>query len=104
MTRWTSRRTLGAILLIVGAAILQGCVYDPYTGTYVPCCAAYPAYGGYAYPAYGSYGYPPYRGYYGAPPAGAYPGSSYQGPSYQGQGYQGQGYQGGRYQGPPPPP
>ncbi|HUB11927.1 MAG TPA: hypothetical protein VMB34_08220 [Acetobacteraceae bacterium] len=41
------------IVAIVALAAVEGCAYDPYTGTYVPCCA-YPA-----YPAYG-YGY----GYY----------------------------------------
>ena len=43
MTRWFTRRTLTAILLVVGAAMLQGCVYDRSTGTYGP----YPAPGGY---------------------------------------------------------
>jgi hypothetical protein len=59
MSRWFNRRTLTAVLLIAGAAVLQGCVYDPNTGGYYPCCT-YPAYG-YGYPAYG---YPAY-GYYG---------------------------------------
>jgi len=49
------RAPLLALFLVGAAALVQGCVYDPYTGTYVPCCA-YPAYG------YGYYGYP---GYYG---------------------------------------
>ena len=41
------RKTLAAaVVLIVAMATLQGCAYDPYTGTYVPCCA-YPAYGYY---------------------------------------------------------
>jgi hypothetical protein len=70
MIRWFNRRTLAAILLIVGAGMLQGCTYDPSIGAYVPCCAAYyPAYGPYAYPVYGGYPYPanayPYG--YGAP-------------------------------------
>ena len=48
-------------LLLVAVGALQGCAYDPYTGTYVPCCA-YPA-----YPAYGyGYGY----GYYPPPVVG----------------------------------
>ncbi len=108
MTRWFNRRTLTAALLAVGVGMLEGCVYDPYTGTYVACCAAYPAYGGYSYPAYGGYGYSTYRGYYGAPryyaaPQGApYQGQGYQGPAYQGPAYQGQGYQGQVYRGPTP--
>jgi hypothetical protein len=55
MTGWCNRRTLGVTLLIVAAAMLQGCVYDPYIGAYVPCCT-YPTYGYSGYPAYGSYG------------------------------------------------
>jgi len=50
-------KTLAAAIVLTGAvAALQGCAYDPATGTYVPCCAypaAYPAYP--AYPAYGYY-------------------------------------------------
>jgi len=47
-------KTLAAVLVLTGAmATLQGCAYDPATGTYVPCCA-YPA-----YPAYPPYGYYP---------------------------------------------
>lgn len=38
-----------ALLLVAGMGALQGCAYDPYTGTYVPCCA-YPAYGYGYYP------------------------------------------------------
>ena len=53
------RRSLTAIVLTAGATLLQGCVYNPYTGGYDTCCA-YPAYGygytTYGYPAY-SYGY-----------------------------------------------
>lgn len=45
-----------ALLLALGVGTLQGCAYDPSTGTYVPCCA-YPAYP--AYPAYGYGYYPP---------------------------------------------
>ncbi len=46
-------KTVGAaVVLIVAVATLQGCAYDPYTGTYVPCCV-FPAYSG--YPAYGYY-------------------------------------------------
>ena len=84
MTMWFNRRTLAATLLIVGAAMLQGCVYDPYTGAYVPCCA-YPAYG--YYPAGGGYAYPAYGGYGGAVVVGG--GGYYRG------GYGGGGYRGG---------
>jgi hypothetical protein len=91
MTRWCNRRTMTTILLIAGAAILQGCVYAPYPGAY----GSYPGYGGYGYQAYG--------GYYGAPRYYAAPqGGGYQGQVYQGQGYQSQGYQGQGYRGPTP--
>lgn len=43
------------MFLVIAVGMLQGCAYDPYTGTYVPCCA-YPAYA--PYPAYGYYGPP----------------------------------------------
>jgi hypothetical protein len=46
------------LLLLAAAGMLSACAYDPYTGTYVPCCA-YPYYG-----YYGSYGYPAYYRYY----------------------------------------
>jgi hypothetical protein len=46
------KKIAATIALIAAVAALQGCAYDPYTGTYVPCCA-YPA-----YPAYGYYGPP----------------------------------------------
>lgn len=46
------KKIAGVLVLVIAVAALQGCAYDPYTGTYVPCCA-YPAYGG--YPAYGYY-------------------------------------------------
>jgi hypothetical protein len=98
MTRWCNRRTLTAILLIVGAGMLQGCVYNPYTGTYTPCCAYPGYYGGYPYAYGGGYSYPANGGYYSAP--AGYQGQ-YHPPVYQGQGYQGQGYQG---RPPPPPP
>lgn len=78
---------LRTILALAGvAAVLGGCVYDPYTGTYVPCCNYYGYPYGYAYPrpyyyrpapyAYPQGGYPqaPYggqqQGPYGAPPPG----------------------------------
>ncbi|HET8996198.1 MAG TPA: hypothetical protein VFN42_05980 [Acetobacteraceae bacterium] len=67
MSKW-----LAAVSLLLGAAMLQGCVYDPNAGTYAP--AAGYGYGG--YPGYGGYGYPAY-GY----PASSYP--AY-GPSYGG--------------------
>ncbi len=43
----------GCMVAGIGAGLLlAGCAYDPYTGTYVPCCtyAPYP-YPAYAYPA-----------------------------------------------------
>ena len=46
-------RTACGIVLILGIGVLQGCVYDPYTGAYAPCCA-YPAYGYYPAPYAGS--------------------------------------------------
>jgi hypothetical protein len=73
------RRLVGLLVLTLTAALLAGCAYDPYTGTYVPCCGYYgspyyrtPYYG---YPrTYAPYGYP--SGPYMAPPQGqpgAYP-------------------------------
>ncbi len=83
------------ILALAGvAALLGGCVYDPYTGTYVPCCNYYGYPYGYAYPrpyyrpapyAYPQGGYP--QGGY---PQGGYPQAPYGGP------------QQGPYGGPPP--
>jgi hypothetical protein len=75
-----ARRML-AMALILGAGVaLSGCVYNPYTGTFVPCCGYY----GYPYYGYPYYRYPPpyYYGpqsapYYAPPPAsqpGVYPG------------------------------
>jgi hypothetical protein len=72
------RRVAGLMALALSAILPAGCVYNPYTGTYVACCGYY----GYPYyrypyyrypPAYASYGYPP--GPYMAPPGqpGAYP-------------------------------
>ena len=66
------RRLMTMIVVVVGTILLAGCVYDPYTHQYVPCCA-YPAY--YGPPAY--YGYPApygYPGYYGG---GGYVGGGY---------------------------
>jgi len=59
------RRSFSVILLLVGAGIIEGCVYDPYTGTYVPCCTYYRPWG-YPPPPPPAYGYP---GYYARPPA-----------------------------------
>ena len=42
------RRIAGLLALTLTAALLVGCVYDPYTGTYAPCC------GYYGYPYYGN--------------------------------------------------
>jgi hypothetical protein len=114
-----------AILVLVGAAaLLAGCVYDPYTGAMVPCCNYY-GYPYYRYPApYSPYGYPsPYGApqaaqpgtYQGQPgtdqgPPGGYqdPSGGYQAPptGYQGQpgGYQAPPGQGAPGQGPPPGP
>jgi hypothetical protein len=63
------RRT-GAVLALAGAAaLLSGCVYDPYTGGYYPCCNYYGApYYRYPPPAY----YPPPPNY-GPGPAGGPP-------------------------------
>ncbi|MEJ0015958.1 MAG: hypothetical protein WDN25_05230 [Acetobacteraceae bacterium] len=65
-------RRLGTLLVLTLATpLIAGCVYDPYTGTYVPCCSYY---SGYRYPM--PY-YPPYP-----PPV------QYQPPPYQPGGYQ----------------
>lgn len=69
-------RTDAAVLALV-AGLVTGCAYDPYTGSYVPCCSSY----GYPYGGYG-YRYPP--SYY--PPSG-YPQPSYGAPAYQQQPY-----------------
>jgi hypothetical protein len=68
-------RVIPALLaLTLTALLLGGCVYDPYTGTYVPCCGyyGYPYYGyryPYRYPGpYAPYGYR--SGPYGPPPQG----------------------------------
>lgn len=61
------RRWAAALALAITAVLLAGCVYDPYTGTYVPCCNYYPSpYYGYP-PPYYPYGYPP-PGPYAQPP------------------------------------
>jgi hypothetical protein len=53
------RRWRLPVLLAAAAALLGGCVYDPYSGTYAPGVAAAPAYGYYPgyYPGY-AYGGP----------------------------------------------
>ena len=65
------QRIAGLLALTLTAALLVGCVYNPYTGTYAPCCGYYgnPYYGNpyYRYPPpYAPYGYP--SGPYMAPP------------------------------------
>lgn len=64
------RRCGGLAMLLGLAAMLAGCVYDPYTGGYYPCCA-YPYQQPYAAPYYRApapgYGYPP-PGYPPPPP------------------------------------
>jgi hypothetical protein len=50
-------------LLTLTTALLVGCVYDPYTGTYVACCGYY----GYPYYGYPYYRYPPTYAPYGYP-------------------------------------
>jgi hypothetical protein len=76
----TAVRRVLPVALVLATGVLAGCTYDPYTGTYVPCCGYY----GYPYYGYPSYRYPPPPYYYGprtspyymAPPPGqpgAYP-------------------------------
>ncbi len=77
-------RQIAAIFaLALCVSLLTGCVYDPYTGSWQPCCSyygyPYPYPYGYRYPPpyYAPYGYRP--GPYGAPPPaqpGAYPSQS----------------------------
>lgn len=62
-------RQCGSLAVLLGlAAMLAGCVYDPYTGGYYPCCA-YP-YQPYSTPYYRSpgYGYPAQPNYQPPPP------------------------------------
>ena len=69
------RRIATLLALMATASLLAGCVYDPYTGTYAPCCNYY-SYPYYRYPYY-PYGYPgPYMT---PPPAqpGTYPSQPY---------------------------
>jgi hypothetical protein len=80
--RWSG----GLLALVATASLLGGCAYDPYTGTYYPCCGYY----GYPYYRYPYYRYPPPYPY-GYPSAQPYmmqpqgqPGGGYQAPqSYQ---------------------
>jgi hypothetical protein len=70
------RRFAWLLTLAVTALVLTGCVYDPYTGTYRPCCGYY----GYPYSGYPYYRYPPPYAPYGytqaptAPPPQGQPG------------------------------
>jgi hypothetical protein len=56
-------RRLVAVALLLAASVLAACVYDPYTGAYVPCCGYY----GTPYYGYPYYRYPPPY-YYGPQP------------------------------------
>jgi len=81
------RRMPGLLALASAASLLGGCVYDPYTGAYYPCCGYY----GYSYYRYPYYRYPPPypSGYPSAQPymmqqPQGQPGGGYQAPqSYQ---------------------
>jgi len=68
------RRCGGLAVLLAMAATLAGCVYDPYTGAYYPCCA-YP-YQPYPGPYYRAPGY----GYQAPPPGYQAPPGGYQAP------------------------
>jgi hypothetical protein len=74
----------GWMVAVAASALLGGCQYDPYTGTYVPCCSYYGYPYGYPYqpPVYAyppGYGAPPAG--YGAPPPGySAPPAGYSGP------------------------
>lgn len=65
---------LSAVVALAGAAaLLGGCVYDPYTGLYEPCCNYYGSpYGYYRYPPpyYGPGPYGPQQGPYQGSPQG----------------------------------
>jgi hypothetical protein len=62
------------IMALAAAVLLGGCVYDPYTGSYEPCCA---------YPGPYAYSYPPQPVPYAAPPAAGQPGPEYAPPPPQ---------------------
>jgi len=70
-------RSARLLAAVAAAGLLAGCMYDPYTGTYYPCCGSPPP----------AYGYPAAAPYYG-PPYGAsqpqYP-SPYYAPPYAAQ-------------------
>lgn len=91
-------RRIQLLALVLATCVLGGCVYDPYTGTYAPCC------GYYGYPYYG-YPYnrypPPY--YYGSQtvPYSAAPSSGYTAPP---QGQQPEAYPNSPQAEPLPPP
>jgi hypothetical protein len=59
------RRIGGLLALALIASALTGCVYDPYTGTWAPCCTYYGYPYNYRYPYY-TYP-PPYNPYMYAP-------------------------------------
>ncbi len=83
------RRIPGLLALAATAGLLGGCAYNPYTGSYYPCCGYY-GYPSYRYPYYG---YPPAYPYgYGYPAAQPY---MMQQPQGQQQGHPG------AYQAPP---
>ena len=66
------QRLATIVALAIGALGLAGCVYDPYTGTYYPCCNYYGSpYYRYPYPPYG---YPSQSPYYAPPGQTAPPG------------------------------
>ena len=62
----TALRRMLAVALLLGTGVLGACVYDPYTGAYVPCCGYY----GYPYYGYPYSRYPP--PYYYGPPSAPY--------------------------------
>lgn len=97
------RRPSAVVVLAGAAALLSGCVYDPYTGSYYPCCSYY----GNPYYRYPPPYYPPPQGYPQAYPSGqpqGYPPGQSQGyPAGQPQGYV-PGQEQGSYQAQPLPP
>ncbi len=71
------QRIAGLLALSLTAALLAGCAYDPYTGTYAPCCGYYgnpyyrypPPYAPYGYPSGPYMAQPPSQpGAYASPP------------------------------------
>jgi hypothetical protein len=75
-------RRIFAAALLLATVVLGACVYNPYTGSYVPCCGYY----GYPYYGYPYYRYPPPYNYapqsapYYAPPPASQPGGYPVGP------------------------